>query len=82
MFEYTSFKAFPMNVIFSLSEILFYNEDPTLPIYAKGKSKPCSTTQIAELLVIGVRPELICTNTPIYVKIYVEFVIDTNELND
>ena len=75
-------KTFQMNVIFSLSAISFYNEDPTLPIYAKGRSQPCSTMNIAELLVNGVKPELICTNTPIYVKNNVEFIVDTNALND
>eukprot|EP00795_Rhopilema_esculentum_P005595 gene5595-10800_t len=62
--------------------ILLYNEDPTLPIYAKGRSQPCSTAEVAELLIIGVKSELICANTPIYVKNNVEFVVDANSLND
>ena len=61
----------------------YYNNDLTLPIFYEGKTSPCETKSIAELLTSKKIPtELIATATPVYVKSNVEFVVDTSYLGD
>ena len=75
-------KSLFSHVIFII-EVKYYNNDLMLPIFHEGKTLPCETKSIAELLTSKKIPtELIATATPVYVKSNVEFVVDRSYLGD
>ena len=65
-----------------LSEQEYYNKDLNLPVFAKGNGTPSSTKDVVEILLNILDRSVVCSATPVYVRHNVEFIVDTNKLDD
>ena len=63
----------------TVEDLMYYNNDLSLPIYNRGAKKTTQTKVIGKLLISdNVDKNRVCTSVPSYVDTSVEIVIDTS----